>query len=709
MNAKELILAKINAGTNFAKMYVYLMCTGYDVDDIAAFMTSPIGEFIDNRASANFFTGGNEYSVAQGAINAAQGIVNSNNFLHGNLTEEDPETGEINSRNKTFVVRDMLNDIIYGHENLTVKVMEKLGLTSVEELGKQKLNALMQGMILTAVDYPMLLDIRKSINLMELFGTSGDTEINNYVRFCQDLVLQLRDVKSKYVNGLDDLMKDAQEFQKVFNLASEMSSIASGYLGLNQGLPTDKLGIIKKLNQMRRIITDRERVLGIRSGDLFGANSPVEAAAQDATWNKVIATIQENNDTLDEDTIRKALTDAYDMGIMNDYDPVMALTDDNYRKTAKDYLHVIKGMVNALDMMDKIPHYREIMNCMKALVVADRSLSAKSRLINKLAIQGRSLSDQQLQGIIRYVDKLNVLDFLDSCDIITAHKSVKGFNALFDETPVDHFDLSTMEGVAGFKHFMETEFFEYLKENHGTNPLVKHLRKGISGGRTILMTDVDMLNPNVDTNSRLAYDEILRGIAEFELPRYNGGNYTIADMFQLYNIIVNNNQYGAERLTTMFKVCSDKDGILEKYFNFISTRDYDSIFMPETNQLDFQINAAPLISISAERFHNEPFIKVKDPIWDYVIKQYNQSSGAYMEYTILPAFTDKVADQDTRNRRKANFIENCPFEMPIRTKMLAITKAVNYDGELTDESRTALRTALRDLSMSGKILLFKEC
>jgi hypothetical protein len=46
-NAKELILAKINSGTNFARMYVYAIMTGFNIDDIVAFMTSPVAEFID--------------------------------------------------------------------------------------------------------------------------------------------------------------------------------------------------------------------------------------------------------------------------------------------------------------------------------------------------------------------------------------------------------------------------------------------------------------------------------------------------------------------------------------------------------------------------------------------------------------------------------------------------------------------------------------
>jgi hypothetical protein len=54
-NAKELILAKINAGNNFARMYVYLIMTGYNFDDIVSFMISPVSEFIDSMSNPNMF------------------------------------------------------------------------------------------------------------------------------------------------------------------------------------------------------------------------------------------------------------------------------------------------------------------------------------------------------------------------------------------------------------------------------------------------------------------------------------------------------------------------------------------------------------------------------------------------------------------------------------------------------------------------------
>lgn len=349
---------------------------------------------------------------------------------------------------------------------------------------------------------------------------------------------------------------------------------------------------------------------------------------------------------------------------------VKMLTDPEYKQLAKDYLHIIKDTANVIDMMDKIPHYAGIMELFKAVIVADRSLASVSRLVDRLTGEGYTLiTGTQLQGILRYANSLNILNFLENCTPVVTHKDCVGFNSVFDQVSVSCYDLSTMHGIAGFKHFVETEFLDYLKTSHASNPLVPHLTKTINEGRDALTVDIDLMNPDVTSASRLAYDEILRGMAQFEKIKYGNSGYTIADIFQLYNLIVNRNQYGGERLTTAFKVCSDQNNVLNRYFKFTAERDIDYNFTPEYALIDYQINAAPLVSSVMEKFSRDPFIKVKDPVWDYVIKKYNERGNVYKEHPLLPAFSEDGISTEQRNQRRINYMNNCPFEMPIRARV----------------------------------------
>ena len=75
-NAKELILAKVNAGSKLAKMYLFLITVGMDINDIVSFMTSPVASFIDSITEQDIFNG-NDIDINT-AISFARG-----EFLNG--------------------------------------------------------------------------------------------------------------------------------------------------------------------------------------------------------------------------------------------------------------------------------------------------------------------------------------------------------------------------------------------------------------------------------------------------------------------------------------------------------------------------------------------------------------------------------------------------------------------------------------------------
>jgi hypothetical protein len=75
-----------------------------------------------------------------------------------------------------------------------------------------------------------------------------------------------------------------------------------------------------------------------------------------------------------------------------------------------------------------------------------------------------------------------------------------------------------LAGAATFKHWVEHEFKDWLKEQATTkgdlygNGAIVHLTTVPDNDRTLLAMDIDLLNPNVTTVTRTAYDSILRGM-----------------------------------------------------------------------------------------------------------------------------------------------------------------------------------------------------
>lgn len=742
-NAKELVLAKINAGTNFAKMYVYLISMGYDLDDIAAFMVSPVAELIDNRSMVNCFqeSGINPMKV-QNSIEEASGYTRSKHFLHGltfrrggydtdsdayieaqlenSIGDFEGEGFSTESKVRTKIT-DVRDAIYIGLRN-NYPELSKNFYSDLAEYNNEKddiqLNRLMQKIILTSATLDTPLDIVKLVQDADLMV---DPEVITYLRYCQDLALQLHNIRKSYTGiqfdpstmtaqsyaelQLNELLADAQEFSNVYNLASEISDVTTGYLGLNQGLPTDKASLIKKLNQLKKPISSREKVLGIDRKKLFHKDKIRSQQVLLDLWEKL------ENKNITSAELEDILNRAYKADIINNFDSIKMLTDEEYRKTATEYLNAIKGTVNILDVVEKIPHYKETMNCLKALVTSDMALSAKSRGLHALMADTKSLTEKQIRDMVNYVDQINILDFLSTeCAPVVTHRDVEGFNALFDKISTSHFDMSTPEGMSGFKKFMETDFLTYLKLNYANNPLVPHLRVTTIDSKTALATDIDLMSPNTTDSTKKSYEDILSGMALFENQYYEKSGYTITDLFQLYNLIVNRNQYGGERLTTAFKACSNKDSVLERFLKFESSRDYNSNWVADYNRRDFLINIAPKVSANSERFHTEPYIRVADPVWGYVLKKYDSKTNQYFEESIYPSLTDKESSYETKLERRTNLEEWCPFIMPARFKDLVRASVLNFSAEnVTEAIRAEVKALLHDMSISNTLQILKIC
>lgn len=699
-NAKELILAKINAGTNFARMYVYGMMMGLNINDLVAFMTSPVSELIDQLANPNMFQ--NESGNAAMAINLAQGIVGVNKFLHGQIrtVQEDINTGEQQnvwiSKNR-YVTNYLKNSDIY---NL---VKQNAGLSEEEDING--LGSIMQAYINYAI-------INQDVDLTELIDTD-DVEVNSYLRYCQDLTDKLRQVRAQYKND-SDFKGDIEEFRNLYNDASEVSTISSAWLGLNQGLPTSELDLLSRMNRMSKIVRDREKALNMDVSKIYPKEGAKEKEIQEAEQAKeqLINRLHENNPTLDVDYIATQLDSAHEHDLINNFDIYKYLIDDEYKKQASDYYDIIKSTINVFEMMEQIPHYKQILQLFKSLVVANNTFASKSRLVNKLLANSESVNDKQLNGVIKYVDKLNTLAFMRTLTPIAVNQ-VDGFDPYFQSIKVNKIDPSTINGIATLKHWVEHEFLGYLKENYLNNSLVKHLTLVPYNNTEVLATDIDLLNPDITIQSREAYDDILRGMADFETRQFQG-DYTIADILQMYNIAVNNNQYGGERLTTSFKVCTNPKNILNQYLKFISDQDWDIETDQEYNYTDYQIAAAPIISTYAESYHQEPFVKVNDPVQGYILKKLD-NSNQYQEYDLIPP---PVANEDYQSKmnRLQNFSENSPLEMPNMHNILFLTKIVDFDGKFNDldadeqkQTIDGIRNLLTQYITSNKASLIKDC
>ena len=674
-NAKELILAKINAGTNFARMYIYGIMLGLNINDLVAFMTSPTADLIDRLATSNMFQ--NDETTAAQAINKVQGIVGVSTRLHGTIkefvTNADGERYKQDTKKTTYVKNFLVS--AWEAQHVLEDGDEKKDLTSV-----------MRKYIQYAVQH-------KDMDITTLVS-SNDLEIGNYLRECQDLVIKLRKCAKQYTN-ISEMYEDIAQFKQLWDLSSEMSTISSAWLGLNQGIPTSKTDILKRLNRMSSIVSERENLLGIDADTLYDSENP--------TLDTTIASIMANNPRLQN--VEERLQKAYEAGIINNFDIIKYLQDKNYATQTNDYYDLIKGSINVFDMLNYLPQYEQILKLFNDVVTSDATLAAKSRLINTIASD--NINDELINGIVRYADQLTCFNFASQQPIIKLANPIVGFDRYFNKIQVNNIDMSELNGMATFKHWIENEFMAYLKDNYSDNLLYKHLEVMPTQNGTILTTDIDLLHPDISEYTKKAYDEILKGIYEFDTIDFKDTGYKISDLLQLYNIINNRNQYGADRLTTIFKSLDRPNSIINKFFKYEAEYDYSDDTM-EYDNIDYLIVAAPIVSTFMERFHKEPFIKVKDEVRGFILKRYDARNNQYSEFDLIPE-APSVETPLEKTDRIQNFMEYSPFELVNSYKAVLISKLIDFDTTLDEYEQEDLKNLLINFITSNKLLTLIDC
>lgn len=212
-NAKELILAKVNAGMKLAKMYLFLVTLGFDINDIVKFMTSPAITFIDTITEANIFTG--QDTSIQDAIKLARGDFKD-----------------------------------YYKQFLSTRT---LGLLSKEEknrLGDGNLieNNFSEG----SKEYVELENALSAIaETKDLLQSTVDAAVEATLK--ENPGRKAEDIREEIMKNIP---LDIDEFENILEGANEFSNLGK-ILGLNQGLPTSKVLLQKRIQDMQKILSDR--------------------------------------------------------------------------------------------------------------------------------------------------------------------------------------------------------------------------------------------------------------------------------------------------------------------------------------------------------------------------------------------------------------------------------------------------------------------
>lgn len=607
-NAKELILAKINSGTQTAKYYIHLIILGFSLDDIVAFMTSPVVELIDKYSTNNYFL--KQENSINDAVELLKGKVKLDNWLI--------------PPKKSY--EEIMEEIIYQLEGgksdpyayifnvLKFNKKSKSLFYSAEEFVKYYI-LVKTNQLQTSEDF----EIQQKIEFIKNYNVSetGVYDVDRLFDFINQLIFDIVNHKDYDPINFDE---DIKQFEQLTEEANETTQLASTWLGLNQGLPQTDQDIIEKLHKMQQSVYTREK-------QFFGKTK---------SFNKeIIKKIQENNPMLNEDYITEILKNSVDIELYNNFDIKKYLSNENnYRQYASDYYNLIKSNWNILDIVNTIPHYSAILDLFNYTITTRNLFSTKSNILDNLMEQVKhiKLSKKQYKQAVRYVDNMHVLSFtISQLSFVQTHKPVTVYDGKYNKVKSDKIYLTSLAGIDSFRDFVETDFVDYLHENYGHLQLVKDLIDYSYFGKNSIIT---RLNLNDVENSLLngqTFNQYLLDINTLSKENYDE-NFKVTDILQLYSLLMNGTRLGGKYLTALFTQQIVNGSLLMKYYDYIQKQDYNkhlNVLNDLINKEDFLLYIAPTVgSRYSLKNRKELFVKVANDKTGYdVYEKYENGYG----------------------------------------------------------------------------------
>lgn len=601
-NAKELILDKINAGPTLAGMYLHLIMLNYSFEDIAKFMTSETVQTIATLAK--------QVSLFDDYHDSDSGIIDQ----ICNSLEKGPNIDK-------YINRETLVTIMFQ--------MKQKGLidnASKEDLVSYLQNQFQQNKFLTLETFP-----------------AKTVHAHRFIQEFNRLIV--------YRKRLDDTT--FQTFRKIKEEAKETTMLGRGF-GINQGIKTDIAGKLSFLNALEQVVTNAEEKYSINNLDRF---------ADEILINKPY---------LSPEYVKETLKRASQLEIINNFEIEKFLDPDNieYRNTTIEYQNCLKHVWPFFDMIDKIPHYKALYKVLYWTELVDSNISNKYKMIKEFRKRlvkekgfSRYFDNDKLKALAHAVDEVLITNWLQKEKItFTVEPGQQYFTASRIRKKIDEadgaqtFSLATDEGRATFKLWMESYVIPELKKGNivdrkqfrkvRTNrflnslKLVDRIDRFTTDVVDFLALPIDMLNIKTESDQN-NFDRYIRGFSQLKDVSFQGRPLT--DWLFLYNLIVNGNQFGSDRLTTVFGevLKSDKDSIILKYETEVGNNDYiGQIDLGNFSLDDLVIKLAPVVSRTQIYRAKDPYIRV----WNPDTERYQLMARTVKDKSSL-AFDDELAGE----------------------------------------------------------------
>lgn len=447
--------------------------------------------------------------------------------------------------------------------------------------------------------------------------------------------------------------EDIQDFKNILAGANEFSNLGR-LLGINQGVATTKEGLTKFKNFLTQIITTAEK-------EIYEKN------------NRKLKSNQNKFSTEDIDKFQDIIS--------NGFNPDKWLGDQSYRNLVTDYYNNIKHTINVFYIADNVPHFKKMFDIANTVNVIDSNLSLKSIIFNKFQKELREkykyIPQKYEDNLLRAIDEVLIERFVQGLDFKLPLQ--EGWTTLTKKFELEQINsprnLNVATNPSAFKYVFENYIIPMLKnvEEFKHNNFIQNLVQTYDQNQDIPLykANIDLLRKDSSPELYLKYQDLLKGLKE--LSKYNYAEHSLTDWFILYNLIVNKNKYGSERLTTLFNdiLKNDRKSLIFNQLKTLGDQDY---YKNSINQLleditltDLLIKIAPTVSIESNR--QEPIIIVYDSEKGFTIKEKKGFSYQAITNLVIPIEGEPLSQQEERVIRQQQYGFGLIFSRYVKNMM----------------------------------------
>lgn len=584
-NAKELALAKLNAGINMIGAYIYGITVGKDFHEISQWLMSDTGEMLRDIIDENNLQDTPGYGKLRkvfdyfelGPTKHLNKFDSYYDYLDIPSDSADESTWQRTPKERL----DLLLNYIITNRNYKDSSKETLlnYVNFKKETGASIANVLKELDSLRNAGFPS--------------SEIDRVRFNQLIDFAQKYAIQYYSVDKKILENIQFLADGAYEME-----------VLGKIVGLNQGIPTDLSGFLNKCGYLENIL---ERHLDIAKKD---KNKRKELNDLKTKLRKNLISVDEYKSEL------QRITDYHEI------DLIRFAFDQNYRKECIKEYEKVKHSFNILAVVDKLPHILKYVQCLAIAKACNqrsyrfRSIDANYKVLSDIH---SGYSQDIIKGLDKYLGDQMIQDWMLSEDLeITIPEGNKLFdkNGVMSEKELDFgttIKLGSEYANASFRKWVEDQVIPDLKKKFGaTNQFIRDLgndtrNNTLSGNGSVVYTlPINML-PRTDQERAIfnIYQDSFNDLAtypyDYEVTRLdNNGNQVIEKksidilkIFTLYSMIAHDWRLGESSLVPILEGFQTT-GTIKDLHDYIAKLDYSDRTL-ELNRIELE-NLKPYLA-----------------------------------------------------------------------------------------------------------------